>query len=290
MANRSNGVSPPEESDDAPRPETGQLSWTETAEVAPVALRMGLLAGQRLLVWTASSTMFVTRAAVDAVGSGSPSVVATAVRDGLLGSLRDALGLPEIEAELRRIRGHSAPATTTATPHGSSGPTTSITAPGSPASLRERGRELLAQSASLEADEEHPAFGIVLEQIAPDEMRVLRVLARDGDQAAVDVEASGVLGGPGRAVARRLSMLAETAGCKHPDRLPVYLDNLERLGIIRVGDDEVGDAGYEVIEAQPRVEQARQEATRSASRARLVRRRLGLTDFGTAFCATCLPE
>jgi Abortive infection alpha len=63
-----------------------------------------------------------------------------------------------------------------------------------PRSLRDRGAELLERSADVEYEEEfHPAYERILAQLAPDEARILRLLARRGPQAAVDVRAGKAL-------------------------------------------------------------------------------------------------
>lgn len=315
------------ESDGVP-PE--ELSWAALLGVAPALLRATLLAGQRLLDWTGASVASVTRT----IGTGSPS----ALLDGAVEPLRRLLGLPQIEADLRRLLtdGHVATGTApSSSPAGADDedppplppqppipapPPVALTDDAEPASsssepdgpeapdetevpeipeapempeppgLRQRGEWLLARSATLEPDGDHPAFGVVLEQVAPDEMRVLRLLALDGDQPAVDVEAARRTGGKGQPVATRLSLLAENAGCKHPDRLPLYLDNLERLGLLRLADHPLADGGYEIIEAQSVTDAARERASRVGGRARMVRRRVGLTHFGRSFCEVCLPD
>src|SRR5947209_1039582 len=50
-----------------------------------------------------------------------------------------------------------------------------------PVSLRDRGAELLRQSADVEVeDTAHPAYARILEELHPDEARILRLLALDG--------------------------------------------------------------------------------------------------------------
>ena len=61
----------------------------------------------------------------------------------------------------------------------------------SPEALRAYGEELLRRSADVElSDDSHPAYARILEQLAPDEARVLRLLATVGDQPAVDVRSA----------------------------------------------------------------------------------------------------
>jgi hypothetical protein len=77
------------------------------------------------------------------------------------------------------------------------------------------------------------------------------------------------------------------AGCRHTDRVPAYLINLQRLGLTCFSDQPLSDEiAYQVLEAQPHV----LEAIKSASRAKSVQRTLRLTPFGEEFCAACFPK
>jgi hypothetical protein len=157
--------------------------------------------------------------------------------------------------------------------------------PGS--SLRERGAELLRRSADVRAgDDTHPAYERILGDLAPDEGRILRLLATEGPQPAVDVRTARPLGIGSKLVAAGLSMIAEHAGCRHRDRTHAYLNNLYRLGLVWFSRERLEDpARYQVLEAQPEVV----EAMRRAGRASTVRRSIHLTPFGEDFCQLCLP-
>jgi hypothetical protein len=155
-------------------------------------------------------------------------------------------------------------------------------------SLRERGAELLRRSADVHFEEDaHPAYDRILSQLAPDEGRVLRLLALEGPQPAVDVRTGGPLNVlSSELVAPGLSMIGAEAGCRYLDRVPAYLNNLYRLGLIWFSREPMKDPlRYQVLEAQPDVA----EAMRKAGRARTVRRSIHLTPFGLDFCETCLP-
>jgi hypothetical protein len=155
-----------------------------------------------------------------------------------------------------------------------------------PADLRERATELLRQAAEVGPDDAaHPAFARILLELAPDEARILRLLASEGPQPAVDVRAIGVIRS-GEVVATGLNMVGAAAGVRHPERVPVYLDNLGRLGLIRFSPKPLEDAiAYQVLEAQPHV----LSAVRETNRARTVQRSVRLTPFGREFCQVCLP-
>jgi hypothetical protein len=84
-------------------------------------------------------------------------------------------------------------------------------------------------------------------------------------------------------------MVDQVAGCANPERIQLYLDNLARLGLVREDDDPLEEEAYEVLEAQQQVSEAKARAAKGTSRAKVVRRRLALSDFGRSFCETCIP-
>jgi hypothetical protein len=155
-------------------------------------------------------------------------------------------------------------------------------------SLRDRGAELLRQSADIGYDEDsHPAFDRILGDLAPDEARILRLLSAEGAQPAVDVRESKPLNLGSQMVKPGLTMIGAAAGCRYLDRVPSYLNNLNRLGLIWFSREPLPDPlQYQVLEAQPEV----LEAMRTAGRAKTVRRAIELTPFGADFCAVCLPS
>jgi len=155
-------------------------------------------------------------------------------------------------------------------------------------SLRERGEELLRRSADVREDEEgHPAYERILDELLPDEARILRLLYHQGPQPSVDVRAGALpLNATTELIAPGLSMIGAEAGCRRPERVPAYLDNLYRLGLVWFSREPVqGQSPYQVLEAQPDVI----EALRSRGRGRTVRRSIHLTPFGDHFCERVMP-
>jgi hypothetical protein len=159
----------------------------------------------------------------------------------------------------------------------------------SPEALRERGAHLLQLSADVTFEEDtHPAFSRILDELAPDEARILRFLASEGAQPAIDVRSGGRLSINSQLVAPGITMIAEEAGCRHLDRVSSYLNNLSRLGLIWFSREELEDLNaYQVLEAQPEVGEAMEEAGRGA---KTIRRSILLTPFGEDFCDVCLPR
>lgn len=233
----------------------------ELVEVLPELARAAAVTWTRTLSVTLRTGVRVVRAAVDA---DSANELVEAIR----GYARELLGVDELESRVREL-----------TPPDRDG--------GAP-ELRARGADLLRRSADLsEEDGVHPAFGQVLTELAPDEARILRLLALEGAQPAVDVRATNLIGAGSQLVAPALNMLGRQGGCRHPDRVETYLVNLQRLGLVALSDVPLEEmARYQVLEAQPQV----LEAIRATARAKTVHRTIRLTPFGAEFCFACFGE
>jgi hypothetical protein len=156
-------------------------------------------------------------------------------------------------------------------------------------SLRERGEELLERSRDVWNEEHgHPAYARIIDDLAPDEARILLLLLRGGPQPSVDVRTGGPVGLVSSAlIAPGMSMIGARAGCRYLDEVPAYLNNLFRLGLIWFSREQLEDPmEYQVVEAQPDV----LEAMHSVRFTKVVRRSIHLTPFGAAFCRTCLVD
>jgi hypothetical protein len=155
--------------------------------------------------------------------------------------------------------------------------------------LRERGEELLRKSRDVwSEDEAHPAYGRILDELAPDEARVLMLLLRGGPQPSVDVRTGGPVGMVSSSlIAGGLTMIGPRAGVRYLDEVPAYLNNLYRLGLVWFSREQLEDPlEYQVVEAQPDV----LSAMHSVRFPKIVRRSIHLTPFGADFCKTCLVD
>jgi len=154
-------------------------------------------------------------------------------------------------------------------------------------SLRERGADLLARSRDVwQEDAEHPAYARILGDLAPDEARVLMLLLRSGPQPSVDIRTGGPVGRVRSAlIAPGLTMIGARAGCRYVERVPAYLNNLHRLGLVWFSREQLTDPmEYQVLEAQPDV----LEALHAQRFTKVVRRSIHLTPFGDDFCRSVL--
>ena len=153
--------------------------------------------------------------------------------------------------------------------------------------LQERGSRLLEMSADVTYDEEvHPSYPRILDSMAADEARILRLLATDGPQPSIDVRDVGWVPISSELVGAGLTMVGSEAGLSQEDRTHAYMNNLNRLGLLWFSDETVDDIKrYQVLEAQPAVEAAIEEA----KRAKTIYRSVHLTPFGVDFCRVCMP-
>ena len=150
-------------------------------------------------------------------------------------------------------------------------------------------RSCCERSRDVWSDEEaHPAYARILDELAPDEARILLLLLRGGPQPSVDVRTGGPVGLVSSAlVAPGMSMIGARAGCRYLDEVPAYLNNLFRLGLIWFSREQLEDPmEYQVVEAQPDV----LEAMHSVRFPKVVRRSIHLTPFGIGFCKACLVD
>ena len=156
-------------------------------------------------------------------------------------------------------------------------------------SLRERGQELLEKSRDVWAtDDRHPAFDRILDDLAPDEARILVMLLKNGPQASVDIRTGGPVGMlSSQLIAPGLNMVGPRAGLRYLDQVPSYLNNLYRLGLVWFSREALRDhLEYQVLEAQPDV----LAAMHSVKFAKVVRRSIHLTPFGEEFVKQALVD
>jgi abortive infection alpha-like protein len=241
----------------------------------PTLVRMAGVAWWRTAEWTLdSSARAGSRVVRAAIAGESPAELLQETGADVRDYLRRLLGLVE---DGSRPSEAATAESDTAAPE-----------PATTARLREQGAELLRRSADVDLHEDaHPAYARILSELAPDEGRILRLLVLEGPRPSVDVRTGGPLGViKSDLVAPGLSMIAAEAGCRRPEEVHPYLNNLNRLGLVWFSREPLDDVQlYQVLEAQPEVA----EAMRAAGHARTVRRSIHLTPFGEDFCRTCLP-
>jgi hypothetical protein len=172
------------------------------------------------------------------------------------------------------------------------------------ATMRERYLNLLAAAMDGEtAARVHPAFLTVLRQLTPDEVRIMSTFQHDGPYPLVTVGARYRFGERLSTELRYFSLLATQAGCEHPERTAMYIDNLCRLGLaelrpVRIADDtrmfrplevhpEVKAAIARVEARVPELESANPNGDDNRVVADVQRTALYVTAFGRQFYEAC---
>jgi Abortive infection alpha len=232
---------------------------------APVLARLAAGASVRTAQWGVATSVRVSTRMVRAAAAGeSPAQLMQEAGEEVRDYARHFLGMSNGSDPLE---GEAAPP------------------PPQEVRLRERGAELLARSADVSYEEPaHPAFERILEELAPDEARILRLLCTSGAQPSVDVREAKPLGIANGLIEGGLTMVGTEAGCRWLDRVPAYLNNLYRLGLMFSREPLEDPQRYQVLEAQPEVLTAL-----GRGRSKTVRRSIALTAFGEEFCDVCLP-
>jgi hypothetical protein len=246
----------------APQPLVNRL-----VQAAPGLARMAAISGWHLAEWSVRTSLATSREVVQTLASGKlPINMVQAALTDLRSIGRQALSLSNDAAVVVTSNGSMAPSTE---------------------ELTARGAELLYRSADVWlAEDVHPAYERILSELAPDEARILRFLATDGPQPAVDIRTGRPFGIGSELVAGGLSMIGLRSGVRDMDRTNAYQNNLFRLGLIWFSREEVEPVRYQVVEVQPDVMAAIKRAGRLP---KTVRRSIHLTPFGLDFCRTCLP-
>ncbi len=137
----------------------------------------------------------------------------------------------------------------------------------------------------------HPAFRRILGHLSPDEARILRLFHAQGAYPVMDViSTKGPMGRSGTTIASNMTRVGDHAGCLAPERGSLYLDNLQRLGLVHVDDEELeGHDDYELIQVSADYLTAVREAGRGGHKARGVRRTARLTSLGRQLLSIVLP-
>ncbi|MBL1079540.1 DUF4393 domain-containing protein [Nocardia sp. 2] len=223
-------------------------------------MRVAVSAAVEASAWGLSTALGVTGIVLRGSMAGQPprevlSEAGAQVRDSVL----QALGVPERQVIEQVATEQPAPA----------------------AELRARGAELLRRSADFhEDDTHHPAYSRILGELTPDEARIIRFLYLDGPQPILEVRT-------GRASAGEFNLLGEDAGLRYPNRVDQYLINLDRLGLVDIAREPLGNPNrYQLLEALPEV---RQRLKRAGFGTKVLYRTIELTSFGAGFVRICLP-
>lgn len=142
------------------------------------------------------------------------------------------------------------------------------------------------------ADGAHPAFVEIIKQLTPDEAKLIAYFMEPVVFPLVTVRAGEKDFSKGSYdVAVNVSLFGEKAKLELPDLVPMYLDNLCRLGLAETpsGYAYTDNVVYDELENSPRVEAYRQEvALTPALVVTIVRGAIKVTNLGKQFGNVCV--
>lgn len=146
-------------------------------------------------------------------------------------------------------------------------------------------------NSKVDPPQEHPAFQEIVKQLLPDEAILISYLSKtDQPQVLLHVKSAGRFNRGVKMILENFTSLGKDAGVRHPELMPVYIDNLCRLLLIRIYDAGIGLQGaYDLLEKSNAVENARTKILiEMRSKVRFDRRVINLTPWGRWFCKACL--
>lgn len=125
----------------------------------------------------------------------------------------------------------------------------------------------------------------LLQQLHPDEARILAALSDGSQYPVVSVATRGSLGTVGPVVLENASTVGRAAGVALPDWVPAYVTHLQQLQLVSVGPESyLLSDGYEILLTESVVRQAQLDA---GSHNRIVRRSLRMSPLGRELWSSC---
>ena len=168
-------------------------------------------------------------------------------------------------------------------------------APAAPAESAELGpkmRALLDRAlASTPADSSLDLYHRILDQLSPDEARILGALS-DGHASPLlhvrPLSPAGILGDP---TLENASLIGKLANVSLPQLTPQYVTHLLALGLVQVGPERSSlKDDYQILMADPGVLKASKRASRGPIAPRYEKHTLRLSPLGRSLWEACFPD
>lgn len=121
---------------------------------------------------------------------------------------------------------------------------------------------------------------VLVGELVPDEARILSALSDGTAYAMVHIAEPGV-GSHRKRVVENASAVGRAAGVALPNRVPLYISHLRRLGLVVPGpEDEALREEYEILLTEPTLRVAIAEVGKGPLGARIIRRTVRISDLG----------
>ncbi|PWN02455.1 hypothetical protein DJ010_11950 [Nocardioides silvaticus] len=150
------------------------------------------------------------------------------------------------------------------------------------ASLDQKMRSLLDRALDQSTDGgQAELFHHIIDQLVPDEARVISALSDGSASPLVTVRARTATGGPGRVILANASLVGRTANLALPAMTPTYVSHLLSLGLLERGpEDPSMKQDYEILMAETYVLKAIKAGSRGPLSARVDKRTVRVTALG----------
>lgn len=101
----------------------------------------------------------------------------------------------------------------------------------------------------------HPSFTEVIKQLAPDEARVFNEIRKNEVYPVIWVRQNRKDRKGGTFIIRNFTTINEQADCNFPDRIPEYLENLDRLKLVNIYKTSylTAEGVYNHVESMPAI-------------------------------------
>lgn len=174
----------------------------------------------------------------------------------------------------------------------SSDGTSSLTPIGSQASLNRPGdhlRNLLERAVDQSREQaENEFFNHLLNQLVPDEARILAALADGSSYPVINVTTSSRLGLGNHLAVEYVCSIGKKCGIKAQLLAIDYIRHLVQLGLVTVVNELAGDqTAYQMLESESVIRTTMDAAKAKGQRAQMVKRALKMSTSGERFWEAC---
>jgi len=166
---------------------------------------------------------------------------------------------------------------------------------GHDSTLREMYANLLATAMDAKtAQQAHPAFVEILKQMTSDEAKIVQLFVSNDSSPLVSIHSVEIPDGNFRIRIKNFSLVGNEAKCVAPERTPEYLDNLHRLRIIAIYEDDRALADNQLyqplLDHQEVKDVLSQIASEQGKRSEIHKNLFEVTQLGREFIEACVME
>lgn len=165
---------------------------------------------------------------------------------------------------------------------------------GSIEELKELYANLLASSMdSATTKDAHPSFVEIIKQLSSEEAKLLTALISTEQEPALTIRNNREDNSGGRDQFRNFTVLGENVGVQDYGRIPNYLDNLCRLGLLEIPASYalIGEGRYKHLDEHPVVKAISESIDNEEGRkSELVHKTIIVTGLGRQFINTCVKD